>query len=405
MNMHTKTKGIAALAVCTMALSSVRAQSVADYYTETWENGVTKNVITDYKANGSDDQNDSAAFQRAIDDLTKKRNGGKLIVPTGTYYLYKVALKSNVHLAFEKGVILRPLPRGGFLFTAGMDNELVENVSFRSMDEKVTADFSHVTPGSKVCVINLQNVDNFLIQNLRVPDNSTVHSALRFNIDDTDDGPGFARNGYVANIDNTHAHVGYGTVQVNAGRHILFENISGSGGVQLRLESGADFKPGIEGSIFDIVGRNISGSNGNAVVMISPHARKNGFVDIDGVTSHSSVHAVRVDIGDTKNGATPGYFSSDSRVSNVNAFYGTTAQLKFGHFRWIHPELKPLIAREKNPDGDSYAGPAAAAIKYTCGGEGPGTFKVALKNITQTGFEYQPKKVVTPADAFSKGRR
>lgn len=400
----TKIQFITAVAAYTL-LPAVLAQNVSDFYTETWENGNTKNVVKDYKANGTDDQNDSVAFQLAIDSLHRNRKGGRLIIPTGTYYLSKVKLKSNVHLAFEKDVILQPLPHGGFMFTAGMEDGLVENISFRGINGKVTADFSQLSSSIKATVINLQNVNNFLIQNLQVPDNSSIHSALRFNIAETDDGPGFPRNGYVADIDNTHAHVGYGTVQVNAGRHIFFENISGSGGVQLRLESGADYKPGIEGSIFDIVGRNIRGGHGNAVVMISPHARVNGFVDIDGVTSHSSVHAVRVDIGDTKNGPTPGSFDSHSRVSNVTAFYGTTAQLKHGHFCWIHPKLKPLIALEVNPDGDSYTGPAAAAIKYTCGGTGLGTFTVALNNINQEGFEYQPKTIQTPADASSKGRR
>ncbi|MDZ8117069.1 glycosyl hydrolase family 28-related protein [Pontiella agarivorans] len=398
-----KAKFIITATVCTM-LSPAMAQSVADFYTETWENGVTRNVVEDYNADGTDALDDSAAFQRAIDELTQKKNGGKLMVPTGTYYLYKVALKSNVHLAFEKDVVLRPLPRGGFLFTAGMGNDTVENVSFRGIDGKVTADFREMSPDTKVTVINLQNVDNFLIRNMRTLDNFTVHSSIRMNVADTDQGARFARNGFVSDIDNTNAHVGYGTIQVNAGKNILFQNISGSGGVQLRLESGANFKGEIEGSIFDIVGRNISGSNGNAVVMISPHCRKNGLVDIDGVTSHSSVHAVRVDIGDTKNGPTPGYFDSNSRVSNVKAFYGTTAQLKHGHFRWIPPELKSQISRQKNPDGSSYSGPAAAAIKYTCGGTGPGTFKVKLENIEQIGFEYQPKKILTPADEFRKGR-
>lgn len=78
-------------------------------YTETMNpNGLTKNLRDDYGLvddNGRTDQ--SARFQRAIDQVAAA-GGGRLIVPKGVYQLAGIYLKSNVHLLFEQGTVVRP---------------------------------------------------------------------------------------------------------------------------------------------------------------------------------------------------------------------------------------------------------------------------------------------------------
>ena len=124
------------------------------------------------------------------------------------------------------------------------------------------------------------------------------------------------------------------------------------------------------GGVDKVYGRNISCINGNAAVMISPHAMMNGSVDVDTITAVNTGIAVRIGNGFvsskyTKPDLVPGIFESVN-IRNVVATFDTTAQLKEKHYKYIP------VYREKYSGDDDYArylathelqrmGPAAGA--------------------------------------------
>lgn len=405
------TKIYIVLITITFTLNAIALKSMErDFFNDTIDQvSKTVDLVTDYGANGTDAKDDSAALQKAIDEMTATSRGGKICIPSGIYYVSGVAIKSNVHLELDKGTTIRPENESGAVFSIGANSAAVSNVSVRcktgEAGDRFAVDLSAVKPSVSATAVMAQNVDNFLISDINVVETSTVHSALRFNMATYNGDYFFPRNGVVKNVDDFGAHNGYGTVQVGGGTHILFDNITGTGGVTLRLESGSGGLKAVSGSMFDIVGRNITCTNGLAAVMISPHAMKNGTVDIDGVFSDSCRSAVRIDRGDTRNGSSPGHFAADSVVKNVTAVYGTNAQLKFGSCKWVPVELRDQISAGLNPDGISYSGPACCAVIYTAFGEEEGHFHVTVTNVNQVGFDYQPQKIMFEADAVPYRRR
>ncbi|VGO18832.1 Polygalacturonase [Pontiella sulfatireligans] len=58
--------------------------------------------VTEFGATGSDETNDTAAFQKAI-DICHQSGGGVVEVPKGAYYGGTIELKSNVTLSFDDG--------------------------------------------------------------------------------------------------------------------------------------------------------------------------------------------------------------------------------------------------------------------------------------------------------------
>ena len=65
-----------------------------------------------------------------------------------------------------------------------------------------------------------------------------------------------------------------------------------------------------------------------------------------------------------------------------------------------------MIKRVPNKAGKKaiYIGPSAAAAVNSAEGDGPGHYKVTLRNVEAIGFEYQPKAIVTEADAIKAVR-
>lgn len=151
-------KCVLKLILLTMALlawtTTVRAA-----YTETMDpNGLTKSLQSDYGLVDDDARTDqSETFQKAIDDLAAK-GGGRLIVPTGTYRLAGVRLRSNIHLLIEKDTVIKPYwPKGTKTVVFHLDAErpsntkkmtpeqervFIENVSIRGLGGRWIVDYS-----------------------------------------------------------------------------------------------------------------------------------------------------------------------------------------------------------------------------------------------------------------------
>ncbi|BAX81103.1 glycosyl hydrolase family 28-related protein [Labilibaculum antarcticum] len=388
-------------------VNQVFAQKESRFYTETNQLGIVKNLVDDYVAKGNDKKDDSKKLQRAINELSAMKNGGRIIVPAGTYYFSMINLKSNVHIEIENDVIIHPAPRTDnknyAVFLMGDNKTIVKNVSVRGLGGNFTVDLRNLK-NKNVTVFRLNNSDNFLLANFDVKDEMTKFSSIAFGYTDYKGGYTKSRNGVVKNASTDNSHYGYGLVQAQAGHNILFKNLSGEGGVTLRLETGNNKMNKLQvGGISDIFAKNIACENGNSAVMISPHGIQNGHVEVDGVKSVNCGFAVRIGNGYVKKdqiklGVKPGSYASTSKVQNVTATFGETAQVKSKHFKYMPVDLRKKI--QKTDDPKVHIAPSIAAVVNDAAGEGKGKYKIEVKNVKAIGFTSQPKVVITGEDAI-----
>jgi hypothetical protein len=368
----------------------------------------------------SGNSDDSPRFNQAIESLNRK-GGGVLMIEGGAYRLDEVKLLSNVHLRVKPGVILKPSAGAKGLFTASgsgaTGNDPVTNFSLTGEDGRFTVDFSQESPGEGMRAISLFNVKNFKLANFNVLDNDTKFSSITLGaaLSGKSTVLGFPQMGIVENIGVTKAHTGYGLVQDQAGSNILFRNLTGIGGVTLRLETGLsslqllkEAAPRLDG----IYGRNIACTNGQAAVTLSPHTIKQGIVDVRGITANSCEVAVVIASGfvsskesrgqsDPALGLTPGSFDSRSVIADVTANFGQNAQLRKARIKFLPCELRTPrkdgagLSQTEDKDDVSYHGPSIGSVGYF--GEQNDAYKLNVREDTVVvrGFSTQmPKNAI-----------
>ena len=357
---------------------------------------VVKNLKTDFGASGNGSDGDSEKLQAAIDAVSKN-GGGVVQIPAGEYCFTEVNLRSNVCLEIDKGVSITPFlndaGKSVSIFNLGVNGGLIENVSIRGIGGRYTVRLPAFEPGIRV--FSFKYVRNFLVSDVTISDRLTKFSCFQFATDATAPiGVWRPTSGTVANANVTGAAYGYGLAQIQAAESVLFENLSGQGGVTLRLETGlAKMNDAQVGGMANIVGRNIECSDGNAAVMISPHSMHNGVVKVDGVKSTNCGFAVRIQGGFisqkyTNKALTPGDFAPGCYVRNVEATFGMSAQLKTKHYRLMHEELVKFIKTESE-DGESHRGPSIAAVVNAAE-----NYHVEVENVTAHGFQYQESAIL-----------
>jgi hypothetical protein len=348
----------------------------------------------------------TSALQTMINSLSNS-GGGVLIINAGTYILGQIDMKTGVHIRVHPNVVFKTTPQGA-LFQAGYDNGFANanNWSFQSTNgEKFTFDFSDMLPNENIRAFQLGNTHNFKLADFLVLDNYTKFNAVSSGaVGDTNQPALFAKFGIIENLDIKKAHYGYGLIQCQVGQDILFRNLSGEGGVTLRLESGfsgladlyvTDKTPIIK----NIYGRNITATNAAHAVMLSPHTITQGMVDIRDITGISCEAAVSVnngflssDKGQSAPDHTAGTFSEESVITNIFATYGTEAQVRAARLRHIPCALRNYISAAKNPDDESYKAPSLAPVyylaieDYVSKGNPAGRYKIVLENVTHSGF-------------------
>jgi len=388
-----------------------------DFYTDKIDSVDQVVNLLSYGADGSDTEDDSAALRDAVADMAALTNGGKIEIPAGTYYLNNIKLRSDVHIEIDPGATIKSSAKGSdnaAIFRFGKKRgpgaiRIVENASIRSSRGRFAVDLTDAA-NPNVSVVSCNAADNFLIADFDLIDGQTKFSAVTVGVGEYRGDYVMPSNGVVKNITASNQRYGYGVVQMKAGFNILYKNLQGEGGVTLRLESGGDiFKAPSDLVMDEVYARDIGCTSGRSAIMLSPHTRDNGYVDIDRVTSDScgfagTVDAGYVDVDDGETG-TPGKFDARSVISNVHAVYGETAQLKPKHFGFVPCEVRRVIACELNPDGKSYQGPSAAAILY--GGDpadtepSDGDYHVTLENITQDDAHRQDREILNQGDRMN----
>lgn len=371
-------------------------------YTETMDpKGLTRNV-KDYGLvddQGRTDQ--SSTMQKAVDEVAEQ-DGGRLILPKGTYSFTEVALKSNVHLLIEKGTVLKPVKSkstgdGKWLFAVGRDGP-VENVSIRGLGGRFSASLEEFTNTCRIRVIALGDVNNFLISDMDVHDCFTVFSSIILTSPDSEK-TGFVgpMNGTIKDCSTFNADNGYGLVQSHAAKSVLYDNLYALGGVAMRLECGVRPKnPEQKGGLFDITGRNIKCKDGYTALLLSPHSTHCGVATVDGVEATGCEFAVKITGGfiskrKKREGDEPGSFATGTTARNVRAVFGKNAQLSAKHLPYLPKEMRAHVVPHE--DLKMLRGPSITAVLDHS------NYDVEIENVETEGYK-GIKPIMTREDAL-----
>ncbi|TWT79457.1 Iota-carrageenase precursor [Planctomycetes bacterium CA13] len=346
-------------------------------------------------------QDNSKTFQKAIDDV-HAGGGGHVVVPAGEYRLMDIQMKSNVHVIFKSGVVLRPRnEEDGNLFNFGM-KEAVQNTSLIGSDDRTVFDFTGMTSNLRAVCVN--DCNNFRVANFTVNDNRTVYSSFTFGWGGVRDGVAeIARNGLIENLTANDAHYGYGAIQAHSGENMIFRNIKSVGGVGVRLETGYK-KMNLSGvgGLFNILVENVSSKNGQAALMFQPHTMKHGDVVARNIRSDGSEFCVYIAnpfVSKKKYGPetekVAGSFKSIT-VEGVQAVYRDGPIVtRYPHLEYYPKELHASIVRIEEGSEPGYRGPSIAAVANMQ----PEEETISITNVEATGFQYR-RDIMTPDDLF-----
>jgi len=303
---------------------------------------------------GANNGNDSRTLNNEITRMSNQGGGIiRLLKPNNRPYIYlrNVALKNKVHIKIASNVTLRPWfggsrPKNVSIFDFGLTSR-IRDVAITCERENSTNSNDYfkvlLSGGSseRTTMVFSHAVTNFKISGIKFTDSNTVFSNLEFNLNSTQSRAAgdISNKGLVKNIISFKNHVGYGIVQVRAGKNILFKNLEGEGGVTLRIESG--FIPAIrskQATIDRIVGRNITVRKGDAAVMLSPHRVNQGRVDVSGIKAFNSTVAAQIEGGflDKKGGV------NNLGTFKTNSFIGDFKQIRGGNNAQVKSKDYPL---------------------------------------------------------------
>eukprot|EP00935_MAST-01C_sp_MAST-1C-sp1_P001133 g1133.t1 len=269
---------------------------------------------------------------------------GCIAIPAGHFRCIAVALNtSNIAWQISNEAVFSPpdgMTRSLSMFLVGAQNHSdlsrVTNVSIiGQFPGKFTVDISkpQVDPWNVRAFQFVGGISHFLFANafIKMANPATdpfikiegAKAGLEFNAVPVSNSTALnPKDGVIVNVTSTGSIYGYGTTQVQGLLDSHFENIDGTGGITLRLETGV-YLPGK--TVANITARNITCRDGHSAVMSGPHNQVNGRFEVQQVLALGCQSAVGIEAGFGDNGP-PGTFSNSSSVANVRAVYGTKAQ-------------------------------------------------------------------------------
>ncbi len=287
-------------------------------------------------------------FTKRTNELIRKASkskingikGGVVVIKKGVYLTKELMLKSNVHIRLEPEVVLRADQRDPskayktkMVFNIGRF-EAVENVSiigYGNENERPIIEYKRESAergkgGGRGFSIGAAK--NLFIQNVLIKDDETKFSGVSFSfLKNTYTDKGRANNVTVDNVEQTNASYGYGLIQSNTGKNMLFSNLKCSGGVCARIETDNRFSKSKFG-VSNIRVENVMSVRGKAAVYLNPHNLSNGDVYIDGAHSINSSMTIEIRPGfhDTTGKAR---YGKNSSIKNVTAVYGLESTVHF----------------------------------------------------------------------------
>ena len=309
------------------------------------------NLVNDCGAKPNTSIDNTFSFYSCQQKLSQT-NGGCVTVPNGIYKVFNVLLNtSNIVYYISSSVTFIPyIPpntntKQTPVFMIGSTTSYLKNISMigysnsnSSADDhyhdhayhQFTINISNVvfTPWY-VRGIQLIGIDGFTLSNIRVINNISfgeARSGIELDGNTVNDSNidgniilYHPKNGKIMNITTSGQPYGYGCIQLNSAENVSFENLDGTGGITLRIET--------NGYTNNIFGKNIICRNGHAAVMSAPHTTINGYFEVHNVISYSCYVGYIWSMGYDENNKTAGWFANGSIVDNVQSYYGVQAQI------------------------------------------------------------------------------
>lgn len=376
--------------------------------------------------NGNCNPLDSGILNNEIESLSND-GGGVIRIPKGNYCLRDIILRSNIHLKIDPEAIIEPDLSGNIknkyitIFVVGEDFYL-ENVSITNLDEDNTDRstwFQSNIPNGEyggVKLVEFGNVKNFKLSGITLTDSFSKFSNIVLNLPASSKTNEVSTKGVIKNVFMTNMHVGYGVIQMQTGRSILCKNISGEGGITMRVETGAAKTNMLnEKTVDDIVVRDITVKNGDAAMNFSPHRVDQGRVDVERVIATNSTHAVQIAAGfldNNTNGVNNlGTFDSKSYIGDVIVTGGYGAQVKGKDYKYFScDKRKELIEKCYNPDDESVTGTSISAVRNNASsnadcanGSDGGCYEIIIGRITKTNEDFELNDFFTYPSSEIKG--
>ena len=194
------------------------------------------------KLSGKESSEDSELLNAKISALSSS-GGGIIRIPKGKYYLINILLKSNIHIKIDADVMIEPYFNNGkkmssVIFDVGSDfsvkNVAITNTDEDNEDRKTWFSVNFPKGDYRMKLISGSNVNNFKFSGAKIQDYYTPFSCIVLNLPSSGSRDEVPLNGIVKNILLTNAHVGYGVIQIQAGKTILCKNLEGIGDVAMR---------------------------------------------------------------------------------------------------------------------------------------------------------------------------
>ncbi|WP_139957254.1 glycoside hydrolase family protein [Flavicella sediminum] len=297
------------------------------------------------------EEKDSHNLEKIINELSRA-GGGNIFIPSGNYLFKNIALKSNIHITFDKYVVIHmdnSLNGKGFLFNIGATEKqpIVENVKLVGLGSPSERPKLYLEKNGKAFrrAIALGHTKNVLVQNFSIYDEFTKGTAIAFNPVRIDEETAhIPENVTIANISMKGASIGYGLAQTNTGRNILLKNLICEGGMTCRIE--AHTGRHLDLGVYNISIKNVVSKNGKAAVLLQPHSVVNGRVLVDVAKSEGSSWTLFLKEGfvakDSKRRAI-GTFDASSTFKNISLISkDATASLSFKNFKYVPAALQYL---------------------------------------------------------------
>ncbi len=273
--------------------------------------------VTDFGATPGDASDDTQAFHAAL--LAAAARGRVVVVPAGTYRLLNLTWVSGVEMVTQPGVTFASGGERGAVPGSLMVLDGVSNVHLRSADGGYAVfniDAAATGGNHDDRAIAVRGVSDFSLADIEVVMNNShtdssaptqSSSGIRF-------APNLAvpaHDGTISHVRGVNAPYGYGTIEMNAGSDITFDDIAAEGGIALRIELMRD--------ISGVRATDITGTNCKSALSYSVHRFRLTDAVASGVTSNSCQYGITVK-------SDGGAFAGD-RIDGATVRGGATAQV------------------------------------------------------------------------------
>ena len=328
----------------------------------------TRYDVTNYGATPNNSSNDSAAFMKAMQAAV--RGGGVAYVPSGTYRIANVKPPNHATLDVKATATLKKYGTSGgplFLMQGPDARTFLKDVHVKGVNGDFMMDLSGAgdsTPGFVV-----RNVQGFSIKHMRCIQNDSNKrsgppssfrpcvSLLPMQSQKLASGLYSAPyDGTLTDLHSTHSPYGWGLMQFTGGQRIAISNISGEGGIPLRLENFQNnWTP-----MAHITADGVTCINGHAAANFNPH----------GVHHAGDIHLTNVRADSCEEGLSiggTGTYGPNVTVSGLTVVAGNTAQVR--------------TPSTNDPLGSWYIGPSKYCVRdYT------NSYSVAITNKSCRGL-------------------